>query len=71
MPTGAGVGVLVVHDIDFASCHSDHIIAMRDGHVTADGPPDEIMNGPTLRKVFDTDLQVHQLDGHLIGVYDT
>lgn len=61
--------ILVVHDINFASCHSDRIIAMRDGHVIADGPPDDIMNAPTLRKVFDTDVQVHQLDGQHIGVY--
>lgn len=61
--------VLVVHDINFASCHSDRIIAMRDGHVIADGPPDVIMDGPILRTVFDTDVRVHQLDGQQIGIY--
>ena len=61
--------VLVVHDINFASCHSDRIIAMRDGAVIADGQPRSMIDGPTLRDVFDLDIDVHEVAGHRIGVY--
>jgi len=32
--------VLVVHDINFASCHSDQIVALKDGHIVHQGPVD-------------------------------
>ena len=35
--------VLVLHDLNFASCYSDYIVAMRDGEVVHHGTPDEIM----------------------------
>jgi iron complex transport system ATP-binding protein len=61
--------VLVVHDINFASCYSDRIVAMRDGRVVADGPTAEMMQPPVLRKVFDLDVAVHELAGQQIGVF--
>jgi iron complex transport system ATP-binding protein len=61
--------VLVVHDINFASCYSDRIVAMRDGRVVADGPTAEMMQPPVLRKVFDLDVEVHELAGQQIGVF--
>lgn len=36
--------VLVVHYINFASCHSDRIIAVRDGVIVDDGPPPAIID---------------------------
>ena len=32
--------VVVLHDINFASCYSDHIIAMRGGRLAWQGTPD-------------------------------
>ena len=61
--------VMVVHGINVASCHSDRIIAMRDGRVVADGHPSRIMDGPTLGEVFETEIQVHEIAGDRIGVY--
>ncbi|RKT54415.1 ABC transporter ATP-binding protein [Saccharothrix australiensis] len=61
--------VLVVHDINFASCHSDEVIAMRDGRVVAQGPTTELMTPELLGTVFDLDIAVHDIDGNRIGVY--
>jgi iron complex transport system ATP-binding protein len=61
--------VLVVHDINFASCYSDRIVAMKDGRVVAEGPTAELMDTPVLRKVFDLDVEVHELTGQRIGVF--
>ena len=61
--------VLVVHDINFASCHSDRIVAMRDGVVVAEGDPATMIAPAELRKVFDLDIEVHDIGGRRIGVY--
>ncbi|PZM92264.1 MAG: iron ABC transporter ATP-binding protein [Actinobacteria bacterium] len=61
--------VLVLHDINFASCHSDHIIAMRDGVVVRQGSPAELMEPAAMRAVYDMDIDVHELNGRRIGVY--
>lgn len=61
--------VVVLHDINFASCHSDRIIAMRDGRVSHQGPPDQVLAPSVLKDVFDLDIAVHELDGNRIGVY--
>ncbi|HEY8533286.1 MAG TPA: ABC transporter ATP-binding protein [Micromonospora sp.] len=61
--------VLVLHDINFASCHSDRIIAMRDGVVVRQGTPAELMESEALRAVYDMDIDIHELNGRRIGVY--
>ena len=61
--------VLVVHDVNFASCHSDTIVAMKNGAVIAQGPTAEMMTPETLGEVYDLDIDVHELGGSRIGVY--
>ena len=63
--------VLVLHDINFASCYSDRIIAMRDGAVVHQGPPEQIMSEPVLEEVYDMDVRIEEVGGHRIGVYFT
>ncbi|MFC0862880.1 ABC transporter ATP-binding protein [Sphaerimonospora cavernae] len=61
--------VLVVHDINFASCHSDTIIAMKNGKVIAQGDTATMMSPEVLREVYDLDIDVHEVGGQRIGVY--
>jgi iron complex transport system ATP-binding protein len=61
--------VLVVHDINFASCYSDTILAMKDGRLVHQGSPDHIMQAPMLRDVYDIDIRIEEIDGNRIGVY--
>ncbi|WP_256841796.1 iron ABC transporter ATP-binding protein [Ornithinimicrobium cryptoxanthini] len=63
--------VLVLHDINFASCFSDHIVAMRDGKVVVQGTPAQIMHRQTLREVFDMDIHVQDLNGVRLGIFWT
>ncbi|MGY1748589.1 iron ABC transporter ATP-binding protein [Modestobacter sp. SYSU DS0511] len=63
--------VLVVHDINFASAYSDRIVAMRDGRVVAEGPTAELMETAVLRKVFDVEVDVHEIGGRQVGVFWT
>jgi ABC-type branched-subunit amino acid transport system ATPase component len=38
-----GLTLLIVeHDLDFVMRASDRVIVMNDGHVIAEGPPDEV-----------------------------
>jgi len=61
--------VLVVHDINFASCHSDTIVAMKDGAVIAQGSTADMMTPELLHQVYDLDIDVHDIGGSRIGVY--
>jgi iron complex transport system ATP-binding protein len=60
--------VLVVHDVNIASCYSDRIVAMRDGRVLAAGPTEELMAPEVLGEVFGVQVPVHALDGRRIAV---
>ncbi len=63
--------VLVLHDINFASCYSDYIVAMRDGSVIRHGSPDEIMTARVMRDVYDMDVDIRDIDGRRISIYYT
>jgi iron complex transport system ATP-binding protein len=61
--------VLVLHDINFASIYSDHIVAMREGAVVRQGTPQEIVRSDVLSEIFDIDIAIHEIDGHRVGLY--
>ena len=61
--------VLVIHDINFASCYSDRIMAMKDGALLRHGTPEQIMRPEVLREIYGIDIRVEQIDGHRIGIY--
>jgi iron complex transport system ATP-binding protein len=63
--------VLVLHDVNFAACYSDHVVAMRDGRVVHQGAPGAMMTPAVMRDVYDIDVAVHVLDGRPIAVYYT
>lgn len=59
--------VIVVHDINYASCWADQIVAMKHGVIRAVGSPREIMQRPLLKDVFDLDIEVVMLRGNPIA----
>ncbi|THJ65491.1 ATP-binding cassette domain-containing protein [Arthrobacter echini] len=61
--------VLVIHDVNFASCYSDEILAMREGALIHQGTPEQIMTPEVLHDIYDVDIQVEQIRGNRIGVY--
>ena len=50
--------VMVLHDISLAARYSDHIIAMKDGAVMAQGTPAEVITPARLLEVFGLDAHV-------------
>lgn len=61
--------VLVIHDINFASCYSDYIVALKNGRVISSGTVDEIIDTAVLREVYDMDIPIEVIGGKKIGVY--
>lgn len=61
--------VLVLHDINFASCYSDCILAMKEGRLRFQGAPNEVMTPEVMREIFDVDVAIHRIDGQRVGVY--
>jgi iron complex transport system ATP-binding protein len=61
--------VLVLHDINFASWYSDHIVAMKHGKVAAQGPASEMITPEVLSSIYEMDIKVHEIGGQLISVY--
>lgn len=61
--------VMVLHDINFASRYSDHIVAMRDGKVVHQGAPDAVITPEALREIYDMDIQVREVDGHRLALF--
>ncbi len=61
--------VVVMHDINFASAHSDRIVAMRDGRVVADDGPAGIMRPGVLADLYGTPVDVRDIDGRAVALY--
>ncbi|MER7669301.1 ABC transporter ATP-binding protein [Kitasatospora sp. NPDC096128] len=50
--------VAVLHDLNQAARYADHLVAMRDGRVVAEGPPGEVVTAELVREVFGLDSVV-------------
>lgn len=61
--------IIVMHDINFASCYSDHIIAFKDGKVAKAGPTKEIIKKEVLEEIYEMPFCIHRLNNQNICVY--
>lgn len=50
--------VMVLHDISLAARYSDHMIAMKNGEIVAQGTPHEVVTEQTLLEVFGLRAQI-------------
>lgn len=55
--------VVVLHDINYASSYADMIVTMKGGVLGPMGKPVEVVTAENLSSVFETNAQVHQIDG--------
>lgn len=61
--------LLVLHDINFASCYSDSVVALKDGAVVAKGSTAEMIQEDVLAQVFDMHIPISLINNDRIGVY--
>lgn len=45
--------VATIHDLDLAVSHFDQVVVLHEGTMLAVGTPEDVLNAPNLRKVFD------------------
>ena len=45
--------ITVTHDLNQGALHADHVLALRDGTVAFQGPPDEVITGENLEALYD------------------
>jgi iron complex transport system ATP-binding protein len=50
--------VMVLHDLNMACRYAHHLVAMRDGRILAEGPPQDVMTEETVEEVFGLDCVV-------------
>ncbi|MGX4257577.1 iron ABC transporter ATP-binding protein [Bacillus sp. YH3-2-B2] len=61
--------VVVIHDINFASVYSDHIVALKNGRIVKEGPAEEIIETSVLEDIYDMTIPIQKIDSQRIGVY--
>ncbi|MGP5386475.1 ABC transporter ATP-binding protein [Brachybacterium tyrofermentans] len=59
-----GISALIaIHDLNHAARYCDQVIVLHDGRITADGSPADALQAPTLRTVYEVDVEVGLSDG--------
>lgn len=61
--------VVVLHDINFASWYSDHIVALRNGRICRQGTSDELIRQDVLQEIYDMRIKVLERDGKRICLF--
>ncbi|MGB7995231.1 MAG: iron chelate ABC transporter ATP-binding protein VctC [Photobacterium halotolerans] len=61
--------VIVIHDINFASCYSDTIIALKKGEIVAKGRVEQVIDADVLSEIYETPFNVIEIDGKRMCLY--
>ena len=60
---GSGRSVVtVVHEVNYAAAWADHVVAMKNGRVVAQGPAEAVLTEPVLSALYDTPIEVSRHD---------
>ena len=61
--------VLVMHDINYTSCYSDYIVALKDGKIANHGKTQDIIKKEVLEGIYDMEFDIREINGDKICVY--
>lgn len=61
--------VIVIHDINFASCYSDYIVALKDGKLVKNGVTEETIQKEELESIYEIDFHIENINNRNICVY--
>lgn len=61
--------VVVIHDINFAACYSDIIIALKKGKIVAQGSVDQVIQAEILESIYETPFNIVEVGGKRMCTY--
>lgn len=61
--------VIVIHDINFASCYADEIVAMKQGKLVRQGSVAEMMRSEVLEAIYEMPMPICEINQQKIAVY--
>ncbi|MFW3610977.1 iron ABC transporter ATP-binding protein [Staphylococcus caprae] len=61
--------IIVLHDINFASCYSDNIIALKKGEIVKADVKDNVIQSDILKKLYEMDVRIEEIRGQRICLY--
>ena len=61
--------VIVIHDINFASCYSDHIVAIKNGKLVKKDVTSNIINKEVLEDIYEMEFDIKDINSRRICVY--
>lgn len=61
--------IIVLHDINFASCYSDDIIALKDGEIIKANTKDNVIQSDILKELYEMDVHIEEIRGQRICLY--
>lgn len=61
--------ILVMHDINYTSCYSDYIVALKGGRIAKHGKTEEIIKKEVLEEIYEMEFDVQDINGDKICVY--
>ncbi len=61
--------VVVLHDINFASCYSDQVVVLKNGRLVSQGSVNEILKEDLIEEVFGLEVRIEEFEGRRICIY--
>lgn len=61
--------ILVLHDINYASCYSDYICAFKDGKIAKYGTVEEVMDETVLSDIYKVNFKIQEMNGKRLSIY--
>lgn len=61
--------VIVIHDINFASCYSDYIVALKNGEIAAEGDVETLIQKECLEAIYEMPFHVESINNQRICIY--
>ena len=61
--------IIVLHDINFAACYADDIVALQNGKLAFQGHPEELITAEKMKALYDIDMTIERFKGRPIGLY--
>lgn len=60
--------IAILHDLNLSAAYCDNILLMKNGRVFAEGKSEDVLTKENLKKVYDMDFSIHDIDNRMFFV---